>query len=94
MKQRLSTWLLALVLAGTGAFSATAALIVGLREESRIVCLSPAERVEREVAEPRTLAVVFARETVSTATESDAPQVSTSLDRARFQRPPPSFRRS
>jgi len=91
VKQRLTSWVLAVLLAATAGVSAPSVRALSSRAEFRVVCVRGARQVEAEIAEPQQPPPAFPRQSSSAAAKSDDINVTTSLDRALFQRPPPSL---
>lgn len=91
MKQRLTTLLLAGLLAATAGLSAPSVRELSSRAEFYIVCLRGARQVKAEITEPQQPPHSVPRQSSSAAAKSDDINVTTPLDRALFQRPPPSL---
>jgi hypothetical protein len=91
VKQRLTTWLLAALLAATAGLSAPSVRELSSRAEFYIVCLRGARQVKAEIAEPQQPPPSIPCRLLSAAAKNDDINVTTALDRALFQRPPPPF---
>lgn len=94
VKHRLTSWLLAVLLAATAGLSAPSTRALSSRAESPIVCVSSERRIEAEIAEPSKPTSPVLRQISSVVSVDHQVRLMFPLDRALFQRPPPSFLRS
>jgi len=91
VKLRLTSWLLAVLLAATAGFSAPSVRELSSRAEFCILCVRGARQVKAEIAEPRQSSTSIARGSSPAAAQDDDVRATIPLDRDQFQRPPPPF---
>ncbi|HMD50119.1 MAG TPA: hypothetical protein VKG79_13515 [Bryobacteraceae bacterium] len=90
VKQRLTTWLLAVLLAATAGLAAPSVRALSSRAESCVICVRGARQVRAEIAEPQPPPSI-PRQAAPVASKNEAVRATIPLDRALFQRPPPLF---